>query len=120
MMLLFAYLLRLNPEWKDARIMVRSIVPNEEERARMEAGLAELIPEARIHADTEIILRPSGQSVSDIIKSCSGNADATFLVLTDPEPGTEQGYADHLFRPAEGLRTTIFVRNSGRFAGRLA
>ena len=34
MMLLFAYLLSLNPEWDDARIVVRSVVSTEKKRSK--------------------------------------------------------------------------------------
>ena len=119
MMLLFAYLLRLNAEWDDARLVVRSIVTTEEERATMEASLAELIPGARIRAEAQIILRPSDVSVASIIHEHSHDADIVFLGLMDPEPGTEPEYAARLIELTEGLRTTIFVRNAGEFAGNL-
>lgn len=99
--------------------MVRSIVQNEEERVKMTASLAELIPEARIQAEAEVIARPPGHSIPDVLRAYSKNAGVVFLGLTDPAPGTEQDYADHLANLVEGLRTTIFVRNAGRFAGRL-
>ncbi len=119
MMLLFAYLLCLNPEWNGARLVVRSIVGDEEEHAKMVESLAALIPEARIQADTEIILRRDGQAVAEIIHERSRDADVVFLGLMDPEPGTEAEYAGRLRELAAGLRTTIFVRNAGEFAGNL-
>jgi hypothetical protein len=119
MMLLYAYLLRLNSEWQDARLVVRSIVNNPDERANMEKSLAALIPDTRIRADTEIILRSPGQKVADIIHAKSASADVVFLGLMAPEPGDEAQYADRLRELAEGLRTTIFVRNAGEFAGNL-
>ena len=116
---LLAYLLRLNDEWSDARLVVRSIVNDETEHANMIEGLAGLIPEARIQAETEIILRPEGKKVAEVIHEHSRAADVVFLGLKDPEPGTEEEYADHLIELARGLRTTIFVRNAGEFAGNL-
>jgi amino acid transporter len=119
MMLLFAYLLRLNPEWNDARIMVRSIVDSQEERDHVAESLEALMQNVRIQAETQIIVRRAGQIVSDILKAHSGNADVVLLGLMDPKPGTEEEYADRLAELASGLHTTIFIHNAGRFAGRL-
>jgi amino acid transporter len=119
MMLLFAYLLRLNPEWNDARIVVRSIVDSEEERDQMAESLEALMQNVRIEADAQIIVRRAGQIVPDILKTHSGSADVVLLGLMDPDPGTEEEYADRLAELASGLHTTIFIRNAGRFAGRL-
>ena len=85
----------------------------------MAQSLAELIPEARIQAETEIIVRQSGQNVAAILHHHSAMADLVFLGLKDPEPGTEAEYAARLRELASGLRTTIFVRNAGEFAGNL-
>lgn len=119
MMLLYAYLLRLNPEWSDARLMVRSIVNTEDEREKMVEGLAALIPEARIKAETGIIVRRNGQRVAEVIHEHSRDADVVFLGLQDPAAGAEAEYAERLDELASALRTTIFVRNGGEFAGHL-
>lgn len=119
MMLLLAYLLRLSGEWTDARLVVRSIVDNEEESSSIAASLAKLIPEARMQAETEIIIRQPGQAVPEILHARSHDADVVFLGLMEPEPGREGEYAARLAELAEGLRTTIFVRNAGEFAGNL-
>lgn len=119
MMLLFAYLLRLNEEWHGARLVVHSVVNDDEERGVIKESLARLIPEARIQAETEIILRPPGKPIADIIHEVSASADIVLLGLSDPSPGKEAEYADRLRELAAGLRTTIFVRNAGKFAGSL-
>lgn len=119
LMLLLAYLLSLNPEWRGARIVVRSIVGGEDERAMMAESLARLIPETRIHAETEILIRPPGKDLAELLHEKSGDAEVVFLGLKDPEPGTEADYAARLIELSEGLRATIFVRNSGEFAGSL-
>ncbi|MEM9557075.1 MAG: Na-K-Cl cotransporter [Acidobacteriota bacterium] len=119
MMLLFAYLLSLNPEWDEARIVVRSIVRSQDEEAQMSQGLAGLIPEARIRAETEIVLRQPGESIADIIHRRSADADIVLLGLIYPEPGREVAYAQRLLELTRGLKTTIFVRNGSEFAGSL-
>ena len=64
-------------------------------------------------------MRPEGGKVAEVIHAHSRAADVVFLGLKDSEPGTEEEYADRLIKLASGLRTTIFVRNAGEFAGNL-
>jgi len=119
LMLLLAYLLTLNAEWKGARIFVRSIARDEEERNSQLAALADLIPETRIGAESEVILKPEGQSITEVIHSHSRSADVVLLGLMEPGPGAEAEYAERLTQMVGGLNTTIFVRSAGQFAGKL-
>ncbi len=119
LLLLFAYLLRLNPSWIDARIIVRSVARSEEERETMLVSLSELIPSTRIEAEASVIIRSAGQTIADIVHTHSRRSDVVFFGLREPEPGTEQEYAERLVTLAGGLNTTIFVRNAGEFAGNL-
>jgi amino acid transporter len=119
MMLLLAYLLNLNREWRGARIVVRSIARSEQERDTQAEGLKALLAEVRIRADTEIIMEPPEASIADVIHAQSSDADVVFLGLRDPEPGTEEAYARRLEELVNGLNTTVMVRNAGEFAGRL-
>jgi amino acid transporter len=119
LMLLLAYLLSLNPEWSDAKIVIRAIARNEEERVEQEAGLKALLPEIRINAETQIIVKPSDQSVAEVIQGISRSASVVFLGLMEPEPGEEAAYAARLAALVEPLNTAIFVRNAGEFAGQL-
>jgi amino acid transporter len=120
LMLLLAHLLRLNPEWTNARLTVRSIARSESERDSQNTGLAELLAETRIEADTEVMYEPDpNRDVADIMHSHSALADVVFLGLMMPPFGDETRYAERLVQLAEGFRTTIFVRNAGRFAGDL-
>jgi amino acid transporter len=119
MMLLLAHLLKLNPEWADASVVVRSIARDEEERERQSQSLETMLMEVRIEARTDIIMKRDGQSIADIIHTHSVDADMVFLGLQEPSPGTESDYARRLEELASGLKTTIFVRNAGEFAGKL-
>ena len=119
LMLLLAYLLTLNSEWRDAKILVHSIARDEEEQTNQLAALADLIPETRINAESKVILKPSDQTIAEVIHDNSRNADVVILGLMEPEPGAESDYADRLTNMVEGLKTTIFVRSAGKFAGRL-
>jgi hypothetical protein len=119
LMLLLAYLLRLNPEWRNSRITVRSVARDEEERALQLDGLAKLLPQARIGAETEVLVKPEELTITEILHRISADADVVFLGLQEPEHGGEPAYADRIIELAEGLNTCIFVRSAGEFAGRL-
>jgi amino acid transporter len=119
LMLLFAHLLRMNPEWRGARITIRSIVLDEKMREAREANLSELVRETRIQAETEVIVKPEDATVAEVIHRHSGRADVTFLGLMVPEQGREEESADRLAELAGGLNTVIFVRNASEFAGEL-
>jgi amino acid transporter len=120
LMLLLAHLLRLNPEWSNARLTLRSIARSEAERDSQNEGLAELLSETRIEAHTEVLYEPdANRDVADIMHSLSAGADVVVLGLMMPPYGDENRYAERLEFLSSGFRTTIFVRNAGRFAGDL-
>lgn len=119
LMLLLAHLLRLNTEWQDASITVRSIVSNESKREGAEKDLAAIVPESRIRVDTEVIVKPADKTVVEVMHETSGDASVVFLGLMDPEPGTEADNARRLTEMVGGFGTTVLVRNASEFAGRL-
>jgi amino acid transporter len=119
LMLLLAYLLSLNTEWKGTKIVVNSIVQDEREREPLEESLSKLISETRIDAETRIIIKPPERAIHEIISVNSGSADIVFIGLKIPEPGNEADYAERLITIANELSTVIFVRNAGEFAGSL-
>jgi len=119
LMLLLAYLISMNPEWSNAKLIVKSIADNEQDRASKAAGLAALIPEARIQAETEIIVKSPEQSFVEVMHAHTHETDVAFLGMKDPAPGTEAEYAHFLNVLASGFPSTIFVRNAGEFAGNL-
>ncbi len=118
MMLLLAHLLKLNQEWHDAVVLVRSIV-TEQEREATARSLAALMPEVRIQAETEVMLKPPDKSVVEVMHEKSRDADIVFLGLAEPEIGEEEAYAEGLATLVEGFNTTILVRNAHAFAGEL-
>jgi amino acid transporter len=119
LMLLLAYLLNMNPEWENARIVVHTIVHDQDEKEEMERSLSDLIQAVRIEADKKIIISPPGEEMVDIIRSTSSPADIVFFGLMIPEKGEESLYADRLIQLSEGLRSVVFVRNATKFSGSL-
>lgn len=119
LMLLLAYLLNMNSDWQDAKIIVRSIAENEQDREAKVQSLNALMPEARIQAHTEVLVKTPEQSFVDVMHANTKDTDVAFLGLKDSLPGTEGEYAQWLNEVAQGFPTTIFVHNAGEFAGHL-
>jgi len=119
LMLLLAYLLTRNPEWRQAKIRIKSVASNELMKGQTERFLAQLIPEIRISADVEVMIRAEEESVVEIMHRESADADAVLLGLATPDVGGEESYAERLAELAEGFQNCFFVHNGSLFLGDL-
>ncbi len=119
MLLLLAHLLSLNPEWRNAKIHIKSIARDEAEKQETEEGLARMIPEIRIQAETEVCLLQEGEAVADLIKKSSGSAEVVFMGLAVPAIGEEEAYARRMLSLVPDLPNAVLVKNASFFAGSL-
>jgi len=119
LMLLLAYLLTRNPEWRDAGIKLMSIVSTEGMKQQTEKLLGELLPYVRIEADPVVFVKPKEKSIPELIHEKSADADIVFMGLAVPESGQEEAYAQNMENLAGDLPTVLFVKNSSLFAGEL-
>ncbi|NOY13487.1 MAG: Na-K-Cl cotransporter [Deltaproteobacteria bacterium] len=119
LMLLLAYLLSCNPEWRDSSIRILSVASNELMRETTQAFLARLIPEIRIAAEIQVMIKVEGESIKETILEQSAGADLVLLGLATPEEGQEENYAHRLQQLAEDLPACIFVHNGSLFIGEL-
>jgi hypothetical protein len=119
MLVLFAHLLSLNPTWRNAHIVINSIATSEMIYAVNKDLLDQLTSAARIDATINVILKPDGVSVADVIYEGSRNADVVLLGLRGTEPGEEDAYTRRMATLVDGLPTVLFVRNAGEFRGQL-
>lgn len=119
LMLLLAHLLRLNPQWRGAEIVLRSIVMREDSRQDMERSLSDLIQSVRIQARADVLVRDEDKPISRIVQDTSRDADLVFVGLRTVAEGEEPAYARSLQELVAELPATIFVRNSGPFQGQL-
>ncbi len=119
MLVLFAHLISLNPEWRDARISIKSIATSPMMLERNRILLDRLIRSARIRAETEVMLRPAEVSVTSLICTESRGADIVLMGLRAVEPGQEASYSRRLAEFVRDLPTVLFVRSAGEFRGRL-
>jgi hypothetical protein len=88
-------------------------------KTQTERTLAKLIPEIRIAAEVEVILKPEQVSVNELIQARSSEADLVVLGLATPEEGQEEIYARRLFDLVDGLPSFFFVKNASLFIGEL-
>jgi len=119
LMLLLAYLLTRNPEWRDAGIKLMSIVSTEAKKQRTEKLLRELLPYVRIEADPVVFVKSKEKSIPELIHEKSADADIVFMGLGVPETGKEKAYAENMETLAGDLPAVLFVKNSSLFAGEL-
>jgi potassium/chloride transporter 4/5/6 len=119
MMLLLAHLLTLNPEWIHARITIKSVAFSESMREEILGSLDRMIPETRISARREVILKTDDRPIFDLIHEESRGADLVFMGLAVPEPGEESAYAERIDALIEGLPRVILVKNASPFSGQL-
>ena len=119
LMLLLAYLLTLDPLWRNATIYLRSIATTDFTKADIEESLEKLIETVRIKAKLDVITLPENASVMELMHAESKGADIVFMGMMTPERGQEAEYSERLKKLVEGMPSTVLVRNSGPFEGQL-
>jgi len=119
LMLLLAYLLTRNPEWRGAELKVMCAASNEFASQNTERYLESMLKDIRIEAACDVFLKPSGVSTSELIQARSADADAVLLGLATPELGKEFEYVQRLESLAGDLPVVFFVKNSCLFVGKL-
>jgi amino acid transporter len=119
MLLLFAYLVAANPEWREAEIAVKSIATRAMPPEQSERTLRELLDRSRIEASTTVVSRAEGERVQDIIQRESSDADLVLMGLQEPAAGEEAAYGARLTELVGDLPTVILLRAAGPFAGQL-
>lgn len=115
LMLLLAYLLKLNRSWENANIRIFSVASEESQKKKLYKGIRELLPQSRIQARVEVLA--SKLPFRDILYDKSGSSDLVFLGLPEIEEGKESGIADQLSDTSSGLRAAIFVKNNSMSEG---
>jgi len=119
MMMLFAYLLSRNSEWRSAQICVHSIASSEMMLNQTRHSLTRMLSASRISAKTNVALLSEGETVQEIIHQESQGADIVFMGLRKPEKGEESAYAERLIDLVGNLPTVVLVHNACAYAGQL-
>jgi len=111
LMLLLAHLLTRNWEWAHAHIRLLRVVSEEEGRQPALAALKQLVVDARVDAEPEVICRP--QPFPEILREYSRDSDCVFLgfeIPTDEQAAEWQANYERFFA---GMPTTILINSRG-------
>jgi len=119
LMLLLAYLLTRNSEWRGAELTILSAASNEFARENTSRYLAAMLKDIRIEAECNVFLKPPDKNIGHLIQEYSAEADVVFLGLAIPEPGQELEYVSRLENIVGDLPVVFFVKNSCLFVGKL-
>ena len=84
-----------------------------------EQALEKMMPEIRINAKSEVILKPENETIVDIIHKKSKTADLVLFGLNTPQIGKEDEYANQIIKLAGDLKTVFFIKNASDFSGNL-
>ncbi len=117
LMLLLAFLLTAHYRWRNARITVLTVVKRDEDRARAKTNLKNLLAQARLEAETRVILR-QGRSIPDIMYVESDHADLAIVgfVLPDMDKSAV-GFFERMNTILDRLPTTLLVHSARNFSG---
>jgi amino acid transporter len=119
LMLLLAFLLKCNADWRDSKVEVLSVASSEMMKTRSETYLSNLLHDIRIDATPKVIIKPKDITIPELIQRESENAEVVFLGLATPQPGEEAEYAARLESLAGDLPVVFFVKNASLFIGEL-
>ena len=112
-MLLLAYLLRTDINWRNAKIYLKLVVPDSEAAAAAQDNLSNLSQNLRIDVIPKVIVA-EGRSFEEILVSSSSNADLVFLGMAKPSENFGK-YYENLQNRVANLPSTIFCSSCTRF-----
>ncbi|MCO4743236.1 MAG: amino acid permease [Proteobacteria bacterium] len=119
LMLLLAHLLTLDPQFHNAPLVLKSVVEDAEAADKRRSEFEQMLPEIRIQAQVDVIVRPEGESAVDVIRRQSIGARLVLLGMSIAPAGDEEAYAQGLKDLLDGLTDSLLVRNAGPFRGML-
>ena len=110
LMLLLSYILKLNDDWRKAKVRVIKVVDTEGRRKIAERNIQQKLIDARLEASVKVIINDIKEPVSEIIKRESKNASLVILGLPVPKRGTDEDLKEKVNNLISGLPTTLLVR----------
>ena len=119
MLLLFAYLMSANRDWRDCSIAIKTIASSSMSFEKTEVNLRDLVARSRIQATTVVLPRPEDETVQQVIARESRDADLVLMGLREPRETDEVAYAERLADLIGDLPSVMLVRAAGPFSGML-
>ncbi|WP_407084198.1 amino acid permease [Candidatus Atelocyanobacterium thalassae] len=113
LMLVLAYLLCSNPQWRKGKIHLKLVVTDESAVKEAQQNLGKLVQDLRIGATSEVILS-NGRNFTTILEQSSIGADFVFLGMPSPDKSFVPNY-EKLQQWTKALPTIIFVLAAPEF-----
>jgi len=110
-MMLLAYMLTLNPEWKHARINIREVIDHPGQQTSISEAITESLNEARIDAEIKVIIS-NGRSFPEILREYSYESDIVMLGLKYTGDGEEKEHVRKLDQLSNIGKVCVFVQNN--------
>ncbi|MBE9167954.1 amino acid permease [Pleurocapsales cyanobacterium LEGE 06147] len=114
LMLLLAYLLRSDIDWRNAQIYLKLVVADDAAAVAASNNLKSFVQKLRIDIIYEVLIA-KGRSFTEILRQSSGDADLIFLGMARPQNNFIDYYEGLQTRVAD-LPSTIFVLAAPNFA----
>lgn len=114
LMLILAYLLRTDINWRNARIYLKLVVADEVGAVAARDNMKDLSDRLRIDVIPKIIIAQQ-RSFDEILARSSRNSDLVFLGMAEPQENFMEYYESLQVRVAK-LPSTIFVLAASDFA----
>jgi amino acid transporter len=111
LMLILAYMLKLNREWENAVIRIFAVVENENEQYLLETGIKHSIDKARIPATVDVKLK-NNESFPSIIQRESHSANLVFLGLNKTMEDQMEKHAEKIEILSTVGDIVVFVQNN--------
>jgi hypothetical protein len=111
-MLLLAHLVAQHSDWRGSRITVLTAVDHADEVVDASARIRELLDNARIEADIDVVLT-AGRPLDQVFADESGGADLVFLgFLLPTDLLHSQGFYTRMEHITSGLPRTVLVSSA--------
>lgn len=116
LMLMLAYLLRTDIQWRNAQIYLKLVVRDETAAQAARLNLETLVANARIKAEPIVIIA-GDRPFEEILQESSTRADLVFLGMARPQEVPDfKTYYQYLQERVKNLPSTIFVLAAPNFA----
>ncbi|MDJ0716793.1 MAG: Na-K-Cl cotransporter [Prochloraceae cyanobacterium] len=107
LMLLLAYLVRKDIEWRNAQLFLKLVVPDETAATAARTNVRDIVERLRIKAIPKVLVARD-RSFDEILHTSSVDADLVFLGMARPQENFAE-YYEKLQKRAANLPTTLFV-----------
>ncbi len=112
LMVLLAHIIKLNPEWRDAKIRIIEVVESEAVKEEAERKIARLAFDARIEAEPVVLVRENPmERITDVLREFSSISDLTIIGMGIPSRGKGKEFVQRIDSLVSSLGTVLLVRS---------